>query len=105
MKNSEEKALNALLTQSRITLKTFGLKPQIIKTLEELGELVTILCKRLNDSPDATNEAIHDEIADVLITAFQMRTAFGEIETDERVLFKIDRTMTLIRKQEGRIYG
>lgn len=77
----------------------FGAKPQMIKTCEELGELITQLCKRLNNSP-TSDESIIDEIADVIIMANQMRIVFGKDAVDDRIVFKLDRIMTFIRARE-----
>ena len=71
----------------------------MVKACEEMGELITQLCKRLNGSP-TTDDKIVDEIADVLITAHHLRFIYGEEPVDLRVLFKINRTMEYIRNLE-----
>lgn len=86
-----------LETSSQSIVMAFGAKAQMIKTCEEMGELATQLCKRLNGSP-TTDENIVDEIADVLIMAMQMRHVYGESKVDERILYKLDRTLNAIRK-------
>lgn len=73
----------------------WGEKAQAIKACEEMGELTTQLCKRLNNSP-TTDEAVIDEIADVLIMAFQMRSIFGLEAVDERIDYKLERLLTAL---------
>lgn len=87
-----------LETAGESILMAFGTRPQMIKTCEELGELITQLCKKLNGSP-TTNEQIVDEIADTLIMIMQMRLVYGKSAVDERVMFKLDRTLERIRTQ------
>lgn len=85
-----------LETASESVLMAYGEKAQMIKTCEEMGELATQLCKRLNN-PHTPESGVIDEIADVLIMVMQMRTVFGPSSVDERVLFKLDRTLEFIR--------
>lgn len=94
----KEMTLAALQAAADSTMIAFGLDAQMIKTCEELGELTTQLCKKLNGSP-TTNAAIVDEVADVLIMAFQMRHVFGAEAVDERIIYKLDRTMEFIRNR------
>lgn len=88
-----------LSVAGKAALAEFGQNAQMIKTCEELGELSTQLCKRLNGSP-TTDAAIIDEVADVLIMANQMRTLFGAEAVDTRIEFKLNRTMQFIQKRK-----
>lgn len=97
MKAQTQEALEAA-TES--TLHAFGLQAQMVKTCEELGELTTALCKRLNNSP-VSDAQIIDEVADTLIMANQMRHVFGADAVDDRIVYKLGRTMDFIRNRKG----
>lgn len=75
----------------------FGEKAQMVKTIEEMGELTRALAKHLNGSLIKGDE-IRDEIADVLIMANQMRMYFGPEWIDERMIYKLSRTELYIDK-------
>lgn len=79
--------------------QAFGERAQMIKTLEELSELMVTLAKKLNASP-VTDAEIIDEIADVLIMVGQMRFRFGETEVDQRIIYKLNRTAAFILKNK-----
>lgn len=89
---------DAMVLASNSALLNFGHKAQMIKTCEELAELTIVLCKRLNESP-VTNEQIIDEVADVFFMVNQMRLLFGADEVDNRVLYKVGRTMQYIQSR------
>lgn len=57
------------------------------------------LSKRLAGSP-TTEEAIIDEVADVLVMVFGMRKHFGADAVDARALYKLNRTIDAIRRFE-----
>lgn len=97
----EREIINSLEQHSRLFMKAFGSRPQMLKTIEEMCELAQKLCKRLNDIPVSDVE-ICDEVADVLICAYQMRILFGTMMgsprlVDDRILFKLDRTLKYIQ--------
>lgn len=96
MRSDIEKALRV---QAPIILKHFGHEPQMIATCEELGELTTALCKRINRKT-VTEEQVIDEIADCFIMLNQMRLIFGENAVDDRIRFKLDRTMKFISEKK-----
>jgi NTP pyrophosphatase (non-canonical NTP hydrolase) len=91
------KIFDALESFAQSALMNFSQKQQMVKTVEELGELTTQLCKRINESPKSDTAQIVDEIADVLVMVVQMREVFGREAVDTRVLFKLNRTMDRIR--------
>jgi len=81
--------------------KKYGSRAQIIKAVEELSELQTVLCRYLNlDSgevrPEIANQII-DEIADVEIMTEQLKMIF---KIEKNVLIckdvKIDRMINRI---------
>lgn len=69
----------------------WGLRVQMTKACEEMGELITQLCKVSNNNPQATDEKVVDEIADALITIMQMRDVWGPAVVDARIRYKLDR--------------
>jgi hypothetical protein len=75
----------------------------MLKTCEELAELTTQLCKRLSQSPKSIDADIVDEIADGFVVLAQMRHLFGMEKVDERVLFKLNRTMERIRARNQKM--
>lgn len=70
-------------------LDYYGTEHQIIKAMEELGELQTALAKWVNG--DRKKEAVITEIADVKIMADQMAWCFGKQEVDEEIWRKLER--------------
>ena len=94
-----ESVFKALEASAESALMAYGERTQLIKTCEECSELIAELARRVNNFP-TTSEAIIDEIADCLIMLYQMRSNFGVEEVDERVLFKLNRTMSAIRNQK-----
>ena len=62
--------------------------------------MTTALCKRLNGSP-VSDAQIIDEVADVLIMTNQMRHVYGADQVDDRIVYKLGRTMDFIRTRKG----
>ena len=67
----------------------FGVDHQIDKALEEMGELITALSRRRLER--SHREDIAEEIADVLITANQLRIIYGGKLVDELIDKKLSR--------------
>lgn len=102
--------LQVHLTRVRdLTIPAFsywGLRAQVVKTIEECAELSVQLCKWINISPRASElvgfdpklrERLLDETADALIMLNQMRIALGEADVDMRIEFKIQRTEKILK--------
>lgn len=70
-------------------IQKFGQKSQLIKTIEEMGELQIEIAKILN--ADARELTIIDEIADVAIMLQQLTLIYGEDLVSQRINYKIDR--------------
>lgn len=67
-------------------------KNQVIKMCEELGELITALSRwYINDRSNLDN--VHEELADVIFMAEQMRCYFGitQEEVNDRINAKIQK--------------
>lgn len=105
------------LRKLRKIVNTYGADPQTDMMIEESSELITessklikalLKYRRKSNSDSSTGEemtalrdAIIDEIADVKIMLAQMEILFGcSEEVENRVDFKIDRTMKKIEKKE-----
>lgn len=86
----------ALAAGGESALNYYGRKSQMVAACEEMGELTRALCKVLLNKPIVEQDVI-DEIADVTIMVSQMRLAFGPEAVDERILFKLERTLNYIR--------
>jgi NTP pyrophosphatase (non-canonical NTP hydrolase) len=71
-------------------INTFGANQQIIKAMEELGELNTALARYFNtDKIDLNN--IYEEIADVEIMCNQLRLIFDNYVIDHYREMKLNR--------------
>ncbi len=70
-------------------LRLWGSQPQVIKCMEEMGELIQVLCKSCAGT--LPNICVADEIADVLITTLQMARLYGVSNVNKRLVFKMDR--------------
>ncbi len=97
----------ALESASRSIVDHFGIPIQTIKAVEEMGELIAALSKNTIHGGLVNAQHVIDEIADVMIMIHQLEKIWnigGAI--DERIIFKLDKTMTYIRernraKEEG----
>lgn len=75
-------------------LAFYGEAAQIIKCIEELGELTKALAKKFNADPDhlgKTIDNVHEEIADVEIMLAQMRMVFDSAAIDKFKEDKLER--------------
>ena len=72
-------------------LEHYGTEHQIIKAMEELGELQTVLARWLNKDERVCRLDVITEIADVKIMTEQMAWAFGKAEVDEEIWSKMER--------------
>lgn len=98
------------LRNLKTIVDTYGANPQMDMTIEECSELIKALLKyrRKSNSASSTGdelmelrETIIDEIADTKIMLVQMEILFGCTgEVENRVEYKIKRTMEKIEKKE-----
>lgn len=61
------------------------------KAIEEMAELTVELCKVMGGK--FNQDKVREEIADVLVMAYQMRYLYGSEQVDEIIHFKLDRTL------------
>lgn len=59
-------------------LEHYGVRRQMVKCMEECGELIRALARNLSGEANAQNVA--EELADVEIMLRQMRLAFGDVD-------------------------
>jgi NTP pyrophosphatase (non-canonical NTP hydrolase) len=78
-------------------LDAFGPVRQTDKCLGEMAELADALLSHRHG--EASREAVVDEVADVLITAGQMRLLFGADAVDARIAVKLSRLSQLVADQ------
>lgn len=84
-----------------LALKRFGVRNQIIKTIEELGELQTALARYLLYKDETYELDVIDELADVQVMLNQLWHVFPE--ADDRLYTKVSRlTDILMEKEEYR---
>ena len=80
----------------------YGIKHQSKKIIEEMGELITALCKL--DEYTACDKRIKqrydevvEEIADVIIMAEQIKYLYGSSQIEEVIEKKLDRQILRIK--------
>jgi hypothetical protein len=78
-------------------LDVFGPVRQTDKCIGEMAELTDALLSHRHGEAD--REAVIDEVADVLITAGQMRLLFGADAVDARIAVKLSRLSRLVADQ------
>ena len=88
-------------------IEKYGIKNQLVKTVEELSELTKALCKYFECTDKRMEpiilDAIDEEMADVEIMMRQLKMIFrNEEQIEARHKEKIDR---LERRIKGGIYG
>jgi NTP pyrophosphatase (non-canonical NTP hydrolase) len=81
-------------------LAAFGPVRQTDKCIGEMAELTDALLSHRHGEAD--REAVIDEVADVLITAGQMRLLFGADAVDARIAVKLSRLSRLVADQVAR---
>jgi len=90
-----------------LVIKKYGVKNQILKTIEELGELSSALSRYLLYKDETYEYDVIDEIADCQILLDQLRTVFPEV--GERMYSKKERLAQIVHEQveyrEMRDYG
>ena len=71
----------------------FGAEAQIIKAIEELGELTVELARDLNETPGRL-DALKEELADAFIMLNQLELIFGDVTEIE--IAKLERLERMI---------
>ena len=80
-----------------LAIKKWGVKNQILKTIEELGELSTALARYLIDKDESYEWDVVDEIADCYILLDQLKVLFPEV--GERMYSKKERLAQIVNEQ------
>jgi hypothetical protein len=80
-----------------LAIKKWGVKNQILKTIEELGELSTALARYLLYKDETYEYDVIDEIADCQILLDQLRVIFPEV--GERVHSKRERLAQIVSEK------
>ena len=71
----------------------FGIDPQIVKAIEELGELTVELARHRNG--EANVDAVREELADAFVMLNQMELIFGDVtEIEIAKLERLERMIT-----------
>ena len=79
-----------------LAIKKWGVKNQILKTIEELGELSSALSRYLLYKDETYEYDVVDEIADCQILLDQLRTVFPEV--GERMYSKKERLAQIVNE-------
>lgn len=79
-------------------IETFGTAAQILKAIEELGELTVELARAMNNL--TSTDAIREELADVYIVLNQLQLIYGDVTEIE--IDKLERLERMIR-EAGRV--
>jgi len=80
-----------------LAIKKWGVKNQILKTIEELGELSSALSRYLLYKDETYEYEVIDELADCQIMLDQIRTIFPEMS--ERIYSKRERLAQIVTEQ------
>lgn len=89
---------NKAMTQEREAailegaINKFGIDPQIVKAIEELGELIVELARHRNGQDNV--EAVREELADAFVMLNQMELIFGDVSEIE--IAKLERLERMI---------
>lgn len=84
----------------RQAVSHYGEIHQLIKALEEMGELIQAICKYLDKISDSNKEHIKEEVADVHIMCAQVEEIVGK--SDTWVDYKLARLKERMDKDEDR---
>jgi NTP pyrophosphatase (non-canonical NTP hydrolase) len=87
----------------RKCVETWGEQAAIDLAIEEMAELIKSLMKLRrvrSDSLVGRLDDVRDEIADVLMTAQQLRLLFGAVRVDDRIEFKTNRLIERLGEPE-----
>lgn len=69
------------MSVEQLALEKFGKKNQLIKTIEELGELQSAIARYINNQEIIEYKInLYEEIADCIIMLEQMRLAFADVD-------------------------
>jgi len=79
----------------QLAVATFGSERQKKQAIEELSELSLALIHSM--SGKATQEAVIDEIVDVIIMMRQLTEIYGEEAINKRIEYKLDRLKARIK--------
>lgn len=99
MENQTHATTNEPMTQEREAkilegaIEKFGAEAQIIKAIEELGELSVELARDLNEIPGRL-DALKEELADAFIMLNQLELIFGDVTEIE--VAKLERLERMI---------
>ena len=80
-----------------LAIKKWGVRNQILKTIEELGELSTALARYLIYKDESYEWDVVDEIADCYILLDQLKVLFPEV--GERMYSKKERLAQIVNEQ------
>lgn len=80
-------------------LKHYGVQHQIVKCMEECGELIQALARNLNR--ERNEENVVEELADVEIMLMQMRIVFGHHNAHRVMAQKLARLKIRMEEEEG----
>ena len=79
-------------------LEHYGVHHQIVKCMEECGELIQALARNMCGEEDIEN--VVEELADVEIMLMQMRTVFGRPEVHRAMAQKLARLKMRMEEEE-----
>lgn len=78
-------------------LDKWGHVAQMLKAVEEAAELIQATMHFIGGK--VTPDHVADEVADIIITAGQMRIMFGKENVDQIVQKKMDRLVSLLEEK------
>lgn len=81
-----------------VILGHYGEESQMLKAIEEMGELTSVLIRWLRDDDRVNRDDVITEIADVSIMIEQLMYIFGKLAVEDEIIYKLMRTKERINE-------
>lgn len=95
-----KKQLKKFYKNSAKIAKNNGYEYDVLKAVEELNELATVLIQSLTKKKQDTSEHIHEEFGDVDFRLAILRNHFDPISIKERARVKMEKSIGYLKTQK-----
>lgn len=86
------------MSDYEVILGHYGEESQMLKAIEEMGELTSVLVRCLRNDDRVSRDDVITEIADVSIMVEQLMYIFGKLEVENEIIYKLMRTKERINE-------
>lgn len=86
------------MSDYEVILGHYGEESQMLKAIEEMGELTSVLIRWLRDDDRVNRDDVITEIADVSIMIEQLMYIFGKLAVEDEIIYKLMRTKERINE-------